>query len=487
MAKMGHAWTRVPQIEPLEGRAAQVTAATPHPLRFRGYGTSARPDIPQIPVDASSELQFVSSTISGSLFIYFREGIRSSPTANPTVSSSTVIVMQRQRWIILAVLSLARIAMAFQFQTIGSVGPLLVDQLDLDYSRVGTLIGLYLLPGVVVALLGGLLGQQYGAKRIVVIGLALMTGGGFLTGVSQSFYSIAIGRFISGSGAVLMNVMVTKMVADWFSDRKVTTAMAILIASWPLGIGIGLILDPGVAAKFGWAAVMYLATALPLVSLALVAIVYRDPPISTVSASAKFSINLTGYELRLILLAGAIWATYNVGYIVLVSFVPEFFTTRGYSLAQGGWIASMLSWLLIPMIVIGGYAAERTGRPTLLMTGGFMITALVAVLLPVTDSPGGLFVLMALAAGLPAGLIMALPAKLLRPQSRAAGMGVYFTCYYAGLAFLPALAGMLRDTTRSSVTPILFSSGMMICSLIALAAFRALERPAISSAAQELS
>jgi predicted MFS family arabinose efflux permease len=398
-----------------------------------------------------------------------------------------VIIMQRQRWIILAVLSLARIAMAFQFQTIGSVGPLLVDQLDIDYSQVGTLIGLYLLPGVVVALLGGLFGQQYGAKRIVVIGLALMIGGGFLTGVSPSFHIIAIGRFISGSGAVLMNVMVTKMVADWFSDRKVTTAMAILISSWPLGIGLGLILDPGVAAKYSWTTVMHLATLLPLISLALVVIHYRDPPMPMVSASPNFGFDLTGYELRLILLAGAIWTTYNVGYVVLVSFVPEFFTTRGYSLAQGGWITSMLSWLLIPMIVIGGYVAEKIGRPNLLMAGGFMVTALAGVLLPVTGSPAGLFVLTALAAGLPAGLIMALPAKLLRPQSRAAGMGVYFTCYYAGLAFLPALAGMLRDMTGSSIAPILFSSAMMVCSLIFLAAFRVLERPAILSTAPDLS
>jgi MFS family permease len=394
--------------------------------------------------------------------------------------------VQRQRWIILVVLSLARVAMAFQFQTIGSVGPLLVDQLGIDYSRVGTLIGLYLLPGVVVALLGGLLGQRYGAKRIVVVGLALMTGGGLLTGASPSFHAIAAGRFISGAGAVLMNVMVTKMVADRFSDRKVTTAMAILVASWPFGIGIGLILDPGVVAESSWTIVMYLAAALPLVSLGLVIFTSRDPPIAAASASAKFSFNLTRYELRLSLLAGAIWATYNVGYIVLVSFAPEFFTTRGYSLAQGGWIVSLLSWLLIPMIAIGGYVAEKVGHATLLMASGFVVTSLAGALLPVTDSPAVLFVLTALAAGLPAGLIMALPAKLLRPQSRAAGMGIFFTCYYAGLAFLPALAGMLRDMTRSPIAPILFSSAMMICSLIFLAAFRILERPAIAYASQDI-
>jgi hypothetical protein len=51
------------------------------------------------------------------------------------------------RWLILAVLFLARAAMSFQFQTIGAVGPLLIDQLHIDFTWLGTLIGLYMLPG----------------------------------------------------------------------------------------------------------------------------------------------------------------------------------------------------------------------------------------------------------------------------------------------------------------------------------------------------
>ena len=76
------------------------------------------------------------------------------------------------RWSILAVLFFARAAMAYQFQTVASVGPILIDTLHIDYSALGTLIGLYMLPGVVFALPGGMLGQRFGSKQVVLAGLA---------------------------------------------------------------------------------------------------------------------------------------------------------------------------------------------------------------------------------------------------------------------------------------------------------------------------
>ena len=50
----------------------------------------------------------------------------------------------------------------------------------------------------------------------------------------------SVGRLISGMGAVLLNVLVTKMTTDWFVGREIGTALALLVSSWPIGIGIAL-------------------------------------------------------------------------------------------------------------------------------------------------------------------------------------------------------------------------------------------------------
>ncbi len=82
--------------------------------------------------------------------------------------------MIENRWIVLSVLFLVRTSMGFQFQSVASVSPFLVDQLSISYTEVGTLIGLFMLPGVVIALPSGVLGTRFGDKRVCVSGLALM-------------------------------------------------------------------------------------------------------------------------------------------------------------------------------------------------------------------------------------------------------------------------------------------------------------------------
>ena len=60
------------------------------------------------------------------------------------------------RWIILAVLFVARTSMAYQFQSVASVSEQLIQEFGLSYTEIGLLIGLYMLPGIFIALPGGL-------------------------------------------------------------------------------------------------------------------------------------------------------------------------------------------------------------------------------------------------------------------------------------------------------------------------------------------
>ncbi len=106
------------------------------------------------------------------------------------------------RWFILALIFVARITMGLQFQSIAPVAPLLIADLALSYSQLGLLIGLYLLPGAVISLPGGMLGQRFGNRRVMLWALALMIGGGLGTAASHSFWLAATGRIVSGAGGV---------------------------------------------------------------------------------------------------------------------------------------------------------------------------------------------------------------------------------------------------------------------------------------------
>src|SRR5262250_797029 len=102
------------------------------------------------------------------------------------------------RWIALAIVFVTRTSMGFQFQAVASVAPLMVADLGLSYAQLGTLVGIYMLPGAFFALPGGVIGQRFGERRVVIAGLALMVLGGVFTASASSFGVAATGRIVSG-------------------------------------------------------------------------------------------------------------------------------------------------------------------------------------------------------------------------------------------------------------------------------------------------
>src|SRR5260370_3382677 len=125
------------------------------------------------------------------------------------------------RWVALALIFVTRTSMGVQFQSIASVGRLIVADLGLSYAQVGTLLGLYLLPGVALALPGGLLGQRLGGRRALVGSLAVMVVGGLVTAWSAGFAGAAVGRGLSGSRPVPMDILPVKVTPHWVALRAI--------------------------------------------------------------------------------------------------------------------------------------------------------------------------------------------------------------------------------------------------------------------------
>ena len=97
----------------------------------------------------------------------------------------------RNRWGNLAVLFVVRLSMAFQFQSVAAVAPLLGTNFGVSLADIGLLIGLYFTPGVALALPGGAIGQRFGDKSAVLVALALMLIGGLAMALSDSGSSIS--------------------------------------------------------------------------------------------------------------------------------------------------------------------------------------------------------------------------------------------------------------------------------------------------------
>ena len=164
--------------------------------------------------------------------------------------------MPDRRWLILAVLFAVRAATGFQFQSVGSAANLLMQDLGLGYSQIGMLLGAYLLPGVIVALPAGLLGQRVREKTLGLAGLVLMVISGVALSYSGDLAVALVARTIGGVGATIVILVATKMVVDWFDSREIVLAMSLLQMSWPFGAMVALPIQAWIGQSLGWPAVM---------------------------------------------------------------------------------------------------------------------------------------------------------------------------------------------------------------------------------------
>ncbi|MGI4953802.1 MAG: MFS transporter [Janthinobacterium lividum] len=358
-------------------------------------------------------------------------------------------------WIFVAGLCLARIAFGYQFQSLATMAPELVARFHIDYRLLGTLVGLYMLPGVVVALPGGLLGRRFGARLIVGLGLVLMSLGALLPLLVFDPRSIGLGRALSGIGAVALVVMQGQMVSDRFPGRRFMPVMGLLVGAFPVGAGlVGLTHDPLLAAA-GPAGLFMMGAALAAASLLLFLPTVQAAPAGRTASWAMPS----RHECKLVVVAGLAWTAYNAGYYGFLSYMPSMLATQGHTPGLIATVMVIATWANLPATVLGGALAVRIGNWPVFLVG--TVAEVVAVAgQSFADWPLVWATLFGTAAAAHAGVIIAIGTLSARPENRATGMGLFYTTYYLGGAVLPAVCGGAADWLGSPAGALLAAAAL---------------------------
>jgi predicted MFS family arabinose efflux permease len=365
----------------------------------------------------------------------------------------------RNRWGILAVLFVVRATMAFQFQSVAAVAPLLGTTFGISIADIGVLIGLYFAPGIILALPGGAIGQKFGDKQTVLGALLLMLSGSLAMAFAASWDFQVIGRLVAGAGAVILSVQLTKMLTDWFAGREIATAMAILVNSWPAGIAISLMTLPLIGTRWGVEAVHLAVAAFIGCGIALIALFYRPADVAAASTTAA---RLDRPTVLAVITAGLIWGLFNIGFAIIFSFGPSMLVERGWSIAAAGSAISIVLWVAVFSVPFGGFLADRTKRPQTILVIAALAFAMLMVLLPRTSAVVLAVSALGLISGQPAGPIMSLPARVLQPATRAIGMGLFFTMFYGAMMLGPVIGGSLAKWTDTAATAFDFGAVMLL-------------------------
>jgi MFS family permease len=380
----------------------------------------------------------------------------------------------RNRWAVLAIIFTVRLAMPFQFQSVAAVAPLLSSTFGLNLADIGLLIGLYFTPGIALALPGGAIGQKFGDKATVLGALVLMLSGSLAMAFGDAWHWQIAGRLVAGAGGVLLNVQLTKMVTDWFAGKEIATAMGAFVNSWPAGIALSLVILPSIGTAYGVKAVFLFVSALIALG-ALLALAYQPPPQTSVAGASTARLGRSA--ITALSVAGLIWGLFNAAFAIVFSFGPTMLVERGWGIAQAGSVISIVLWIAVFSVPLGGVLADRFKRPQTMLVAGSILFAALMVVFAHSGAVIAAVIAIGVVSGQPAGPIMSLPARVLEPATRALGMGLFYTVYYVAMMVGPMIAGAAAKGTGSAAAAFDFGAAMLVMCPLLLWVFNGIAAP----------
>jgi MFS family permease len=283
------------------------------------------------------------------------------------------------RWGILTVVYLSILAFALVFQSIPPILPFIISEFHLTYAQAGLLMSLFALPGLFLSLLGGFFSDRYGMRPLGTGCFLLMIGGTLLVVMGRGIYVLWFGRIIAGIGAFTLSTLLPKLISQWFKEKELGLSMGIFNTGVPLGSVVCFNLFGEMGSLWGWR-VPFLLTALYgfIVSI-LFLIFYRIPSLQQSENKKSFGIYRSLKEMGWpIWWIGLAWLWFNAALVSFVTFAPNLFLQRGYSIERSGFLIGipLLGSLLLSTPV--GYLIDRfKHQEWLIGIGGLALSILV--------------------------------------------------------------------------------------------------------------
>ncbi len=143
---------------------------------------------------------------------------------------------------LLAVMGVASLTPAF---------PAIAHHFNIEYKKIGYLITVFTLPGIVLTPVLGILADRFGRKTILVPALFLFAIAGFACSFAISYHQLLIFRFIQGIGAASLGSLNVTLIGDIFSKEERPTAMGYNASVLSLGTAAYPAIGGGLA-LLGW-------------------------------------------------------------------------------------------------------------------------------------------------------------------------------------------------------------------------------------------
>lgn len=173
-----------------------------------------------------------------------------------------------RRWLVLLIMSIGALVVFIDNTVVNTALPAISIELGASISTLQWIVDAYVLALVGLLLLGGSLGDRYGRRLWMVLGLVIFGAASVFAALSTSAEQLIIGRALQGLGAALVLPATLSIITNTFPRKERTKAIGVWTAVSALGIGLGPVIGGLIVDEAGWSAVFWMH--LPVIAIALV-------------------------------------------------------------------------------------------------------------------------------------------------------------------------------------------------------------------------
>ncbi|MBM6402504.1 MFS transporter [Phycicoccus sonneratiae] len=351
------------------------------------------------------------------------------------------------------------------FMGIGLVDPILkpiADELGASPSQVSLLFTSYMAVMGVAMLVTGFVSSRIGAKRTLLLGLAIIIVGAGLAGMSDTVGAIVGFRAVWGLGNALF---IATALATIVSAARGSVAQAIILYEAALGLGIAAgPLVGGALGGISWRGPFFGVSA--LMAVALVATWVTLPAANERPHPTPISAPLKALRHRGLLTVGLTALLYNFGFFTLLAFTPFplDMSAHGTGLVFFGW--GLL--LALASVVVAPWVQRHVGTFTGMVVALLGFAAILAVMAVFTEDKRVLVVGVVLAGGFLGvnNTLITETVMKVSPVERGVASAAYSFVRFSGGAVAPWLAGTLGE--RSVHIPFWVGAGAVVLAVAVL-------------------
>lgn len=297
------------------------------------------------------------------------------------------------RWYMLALLSMTgTLVTAMPFSCMPVLFPEIADELGLNLVELGTIWGMGNLAGIFVSLIGGIIGDRFSSKWILMISCILVGITGALRGFSDSFMFLAVTMFVNGIIRLIIPITITRTVGLWF---KGSSNLGMAMGASAMGMGLGLSLGPLLSATVlspwlgGWRNVLFMMGGLSAFIGILWLIFGREPPVDDSHEETEHvPIKETVSKLirtKGLWFIGLTFMTRMGSMMGMTGYLPLYLRDQGWEAAAAdGTLAAFYAISTILVVPITSLS-DKIGSRKLVLLMGIITNTISLGLLPLVD------------------------------------------------------------------------------------------------------